>query len=216
MDTLFPKFDCIIGNPPYLRSQNQDDLDPSYRDRLFAAAARAGIQAWAKTDLFAFFIYHGLRFMKQGSRLGFVTPASWLTADYALSLQEAVLGDIRLSAVIASSAESFFPQVDINTVLLVAEKVEEGAESGPIRFITLKRSIADLTSGRGDYWTRVNNLVSQIETPTSSEENEYYRIKLVDHATEKQALSHNRSTPRNWSKYMRAPLSYYTIFELDE
>ena len=211
-----PTFDCIIGNPPYLRSQNQDDLDPTYRDRLFAAAARAGIQATAKTDLFAFFIYHGLRFMKHGSRLGFVTPASWLTADYALSLQKAVLGDIRLSAVIASSAESFFPQVDINTVLLVAEKVEEGADSAPIRFVTLKMSTADLTSGKGDYWTRVNNLVTQIETPSSSVENEYYRIKLVDHAAERQALSHNRSAPRNWSKYMRAPLSYYTIFEPEE
>ena len=208
-----PHFDCIIGNPPYLRSQNQDDLDPSYRDRLFTAAARAGIRASTKTDLFAFFIYHGLRFMALGSRLGFVTPASWLTADYALSLQEALLGDIRLSAVIASSAESFFPQVDINTVLLVAEKVEEGAESRPIRFVTLKKSIADLTAGRGDYWTRVNNLVSQIETATSSEENEGYRIKLVDLASERQALSHNRRAPRNWSKYMRAPLSYYAIFE---
>ena len=121
-----PKFDCIIGNPPYLRSQNQDDLDPNYRDRLCAAAARAGIQASAKTDLFAFFIYHGLRFMKQGSRLGFVTPASWLTADYALSLQEAVLGDIRLSAVIASSAESFFPRSTSTQSCLSRKRLKRG------------------------------------------------------------------------------------------
>ena len=207
-----PIFDCIIGNPPYLRSQNQDDLDPSYRGQLFTSAALAGIQASAKTDLFAFFIYHGLRFMEHGSRLGFVTPASWLTADYARPLQEALLGEIRLSVVIASSAESFFPQVDVNTVLLVAERVGEGAENQPIRFVTLKKPIAELTSGRGGYWTRVNNLVNQIETANCSEENDHYRIKLVDLSVERQALSHDLSAPRNWSKYLRAPLSYYQIF----
>ena len=208
-----PTFDCVIGNPPYLRSQNQDDLDPNYRDKLFTAAGRVGIQAPAKTDLFAFFIYHALCFMKEGSRLGFVTPASWLTANYALSLQEALLGEIRLSAVIASSAESFFTQVDINTVLLVAEKAEGHEKRQPIRFVTLKKTIAELTSGEGDYWGRVIDLVSQIEAATESEEDDRYRIKLVDADAEKEALSNDRSSPRNWSKYLRAPLSYYTIFE---
>lgn len=208
-----PIFDCVIGNPPYLRSQNQDDLDPGYRRQLFTAAAKAGIQAPAKTDLFAFFIYHALRFMKEGSRLGFVTPASWLTADYALSLQEALLGKIRLTAVIASSAESFFPQVDVNTVLLVAERVADNEEDEPIRFVTLKQPIAKLTSGKGNYWARVIDLASQIEACTESVEDDRYRVKLVDPAIEREALSKDRSTPRNWSKFMRAPLSYYEIFE---
>ena len=74
-----PQFNCIVGNPPYLRSQNQDDLDPRYRKQLFSAAARAGIKAQQKTDLFV------------GSRLGFVTPASWLVSDYAVALQRLLL-----------------------------------------------------------------------------------------------------------------------------
>jgi methylase of polypeptide subunit release factors len=49
----------IIGNPPYLRSQNQDDLDSAYKGRLFASAKSLGIAAAGKTDLFLFFIYHG-------------------------------------------------------------------------------------------------------------------------------------------------------------
>ena len=49
-----PTWDCLIGNPPYVRSQQQDDRDPTIRRRLFAAAARAGVDAHAKTDLFAF------------------------------------------------------------------------------------------------------------------------------------------------------------------
>ena len=208
-----PIFDCVIGNPPYLRSQNQDDLDPEYRRKLFTSAAKAGIQAPAKTDLFAFFIYHSLRFMKEGSRLGFVTPASWLTADYALSLQQVLVNEIRLTAVIASNAESFFPQVDVNTVLLVAEKVADGEEDQPIRFVTLKQPIIKLTQSKGNYWTRIVDLATEIESCTESMEDDRYRLKLVDPAIEREGLTSDRSTPRNWSKFIRAPLSYYEIFE---
>lgn len=208
-----PSFDCIIGNPPYLRSQNQDDLDAAYRSKLFTVAARAGVHASAKTDLFAFFIYHSLHFMQPGSRLGFITPASWLTADYALSLQDALLGEIQLSIVLASNAESFFPQVDINAVMLVAERADSEAAGQSIRFVTLKRTIAELTAGEGDYWTRVMSLVNKIEAVSESLEDEQFRVKLVDASSERAALSMARAAPRNWSKYMRAPLSYYQIFE---
>lgn len=115
-----------FGNPPYLRSQNQDDLDPLYRNQLFRAAGRVGIKAQAKTDLFAFFIYHALQFMKPASRIGFVTPASWLTSDYAAALQHLLLDKLRLIAIVASSAESFFPQVSVNAILLVGKHNPEG------------------------------------------------------------------------------------------
>ena len=210
-----PMFDCVIGNPPYLRSQNQDDLDPTYRSKLFQAAGSAGVKAPPKTDLFAFFIYHAIRFMREGSRLGFVTPASWLTADYAASLQEALLGTIRLVAVIASNAESFFPQVDINTVLLIAQKVGDDADDDLIRFVTLKKAIAQLTAGKEEYWARVIKIVGEIEAVGASVENDRYRIKLVDPNEERTALNADRTKPRNWSKYVRAPLSYYEIFERD-
>jgi hypothetical protein len=208
-----PIFDCIVGNPPYLRSQNQDDLDATYRKSLFQTAADAGVAATTKTDLFAFFIYHSLRFMKEGSRLGFVTPASWLTSNYAIALQRLLLESVRLVAVIASSAESFFPQVEVNTVLLVAEKASPDVGRELIRFVTLKKPIEQLTSGKSDYWSRVVKLAGEIEAETSSIEGHRFRIKLVDPYEEQSALSSHRSKARNWSKYLRAPLSYYEIFE---
>jgi type I restriction enzyme M protein len=207
-----PSFDCIVGNPPYLRSQNQDDLDPKYRRRLFQAAATAGFDAGAKTDLFAFFIYHATKLMHDGSRLGFVTPASWLTSNYAITLQKALLGKIRVASVIASNAESFFPQVDVNTVLLIAEKGPEKAPDQPIRFVTLKQPIAKLTGGKGEYWDRVISLTQELESDVSVE-NDRYRIKLIDPAPERKGLHADHTKPRNWSKYLRAPLSYYSIFE---
>lgn len=208
-----PQFDCIVGNPPYLRSQNQDDLDSSYRTKLFQAAIAAGIDASSKTDLFVFFIYHALRFMKVGSRLGFVTPSSWLTADYAVSLQRLLLNGLRLVAVIGSGAESFFPQVDVNAVLLVAEKVEGDGSDEPIRFVTLKQPIAQLTDGVDEYWTRVTGLVRDIESIKTSKENKSYRVKLVDPAVERAGIAGSPFVARNWSVHLRAPISYTQIFE---
>jgi methylase of polypeptide subunit release factors len=206
-----PVFDCVVGNPPYLRSQNQDDLNPAYRNTLFQAAAKAGVEAGAKTDLFAFFVYHAARFMKDGSRLGFVTPASWLTSDYAIPLQQALLGKLRVISVIASIAESFFTQVDVNAVLLIAEKASKDESYEPIRFVTLKKPIAYLTEGPGEYWDRVISLADELESKANVE-NDRYRIKLVNAADERNALNSDRTKPRNWSKYLRAPLSYYSIF----
>jgi type I restriction-modification system DNA methylase subunit len=207
-----PPFDVIIGNPPYLRSQNQDDLNPEYRKTLFQAAGKAGFEAGAKTDLFAFFVYHSTRFMKEGGRLGFVTPASWLTSDYAITLQSALLGTMRVTSVITSIAEAFFPQVDVNAVLLVAEKSAADAPFGRIRFITLKKPITQLTEGKGEYWARVSTLAEELED-SDDIENDRFRVKLVDAKAERDALTADKTKPRNWSKYLRAPLSYYQIFE---
>jgi methylase of polypeptide subunit release factors len=210
-----PIFDCIIGNPPYLRSQNQDDLDPKYRAQLFSAAGRAGVKAPPKTDLFAFFIYHAMRFMRTGSRLGFVTPSSWLTADYASTLQRLLTSDLRLVALVASSVESLFPQVDINAALLIAEKVAPEAkphDQSALRFVTLKSPIAEILKGTDDYWKNIVRLTDRIYDPEESYEDSDLRIKIVPLSQERDALAIEPKVTRNWSKYLRAPLSYYTLF----
>lgn len=207
-----PRFDCIVGNPPYLRSQNQDDLDPKYRDELFAAAARVGIRAGAKTDLFAFFIYHAMQFLPPGGRLGFVTPASWLTADYALALQRLLLNELSQVTIVGSEAETFFPQVDINTVLLVAERGEAVARpDGKLRFVTLRKRLGELVSHGPDRWRHLTDLADILVGQDESVEDERFRIKVISARDERLALS-SATAPRNWSKYLRAPLSYYRLF----
>jgi methylase of polypeptide subunit release factors len=103
-----PAFRAIVANPPYLRSQNQDDLNEKYKNTLFAAAFKNGIKAAAKTDLFAFFMYKALEFLEPGGRLGFVVSASWLTADFGATLQRVLLERFKLLAVVGSRVESFF------------------------------------------------------------------------------------------------------------
>ena len=209
-----PRFDAILANPPYVRSQHQDDLDASYRGKLFQSAGQAGVKAPAKTDLFAFFIYHSIPFLAPGGRMGFVTSSSWLTADYAAVLQETLIINFRIVAIVTSSVYSFFSQVEINTVLIIAEKREAPPlKDEMIRFVQLKQSIPALTADEDDHWRGVTRLADAIEAIDADEENDRYRVKLVSATSELEALRADRTRPRNWSRYLRAPLSYYDIFE---
>jgi len=209
-----PQFASVVANPPYLKSQHQDDLDPKYKASLFDAAAKNDVVAPQKTDLFAFFIYKSLEFMPPGSRLGFVVSASWLTADFGLKLQEVLLRQFKLIAVIGSSVEAFFTQVDVNAVLIVAEKrAEPKVEKGEnIRFVNLKRRLEDLFKGdSAGYWDRVTKVADAIELTSSSCETDDFRATVVSAAHELNAISTQKSV-RNWSLYVRAPRSYYALF----
>ncbi|HEX8817284.1 MAG TPA: N-6 DNA methylase [Terriglobales bacterium] len=209
-----PQFASVVANPPYLKSQKQDDLNPKYKDTLRDAAAKNGIAAPQKTDLFAFFIYKSLQFMSPGSRLGFVVSASWLTADFGATLQDVLMRRFKLVAVIGSSVEAFFTQVDVNAVLIVAEKrAENKVEPGEkIRFVWLKRRLDDIFKGESaSYWDRVTGLADAIELTAESHETDDFRATVIGAESELGALSAQKSV-RNWSLYLRAPRSYYALF----
>ena len=209
-----PAFSAIIGNPPYLRSQNQDDLDKNYKIKLSQAAILNGIRPASKTDLFAFFIYKALQFMRPGSRIGFVTSASWLTTQFGTPLQRLMLDRLKLVALIGSNAESFFSQVDVNTVLVVAEmRATPGPASGEsMRFITLKKRLEELFPSGPNYWSSLLHFADTVEQAEQSCEDDSVRIKLVDANHERMDLSGNSKEPRNWSIYLRSPLTFYELF----
>ncbi len=209
-----PKFSTIVGNPPYLRSQNQDDLDPKYKETLFRAALKAGITAASKTDLFAFFIYRSLEFIETGGRLSFVVSSSWLTTDFGVSIQHLLFDKFKLVALVGSSVESFFSQVQVNTVLFIMERREEaGITKGELlRFVTLKKPLSDLLPDSKNYWNEVTTLVDHIEEAKDSLDTDSYRITVVEAEREQKLLYAKPKEPRNWSLYLRAPLSYFKLF----
>lgn len=209
-----PAFDAIIANPPYLRSQNQDDLDPNYRKILFASAARCGVNAPPKTDLFAFFLFHAYEFLREGGRVGFVTPTSWLATDYGVVVQQFLLNKMRLVSIVTSEAESLFSQVDVNTVLIIAEKPDISKSVDMARFISLKKPLAELFPQGPHYWDHLLNLASKFEAADNDIETAEYRIKTIalpTHTKNKDCLE----AGSNWGRYLRAPITYYRIFRDD-
>lgn len=210
-----PTFDAVVGNPPYVRSQHLDDLEASYKNRLHALARLAGVRTSAKFDAFAYFIVHATKFLASGKRLGFVTSAAWLTASYGAVLQRFLLDKFRLVAVLWSEAEPFFPAQEINTVVVIAEKLDSPlATRGPIRFVTMTKSLTSLVAEGGDagYWNRVDSLADSIEVAGAGDF-QGYRVNLLDGDVELSELREAPTVVRNWARPLRSTAVYRDLFE---
>jgi len=120
-----------------------------------------------------------------------------------------------LIAIIGSQIESFFSQVDVNTVLIVAEKrEEEKTDPGEIiRFVSLKKKLEDLLAPHTEgYWDRVQNLTDAIEMEEATIETDEFQLTTILAEPERVALQGKAANVRNWSVYLRAPLSYFELY----
>lgn len=75
------KFDCIIGNPPYVRYQD------------IAISTKAFLKPYSKlfdsrSNLYLFFIYKCILHLKEGGELIFITPRDFLKSTSSVRLNE--------------------------------------------------------------------------------------------------------------------------------
>lgn len=216
VDVPLPRFDVVIGNPPYVRSQQLDDLDVAYKRKLTKAATSAGLKDAAKLDLFAYFIAHARQFLKPGGRLAFVTSAAWLTSNYGQALKRYILQDFQPVLLLFSRAEPFFPNVEVDTVVIILEAVarNSGHTLEAFRFVSLTKPLQSLLpqTNTPDYWTRVDAFAAELENaPEGKHAN--YEVTLMDADVEMQALRDRPKELRNWARPFRSTPVYRRIFE---
>jgi len=77
------RFDTIIGNPPYVRSQ---DIPAPTRERILASGSKADFDR--RANLYLFFIEKCLRHLAPGGELIFITPRDFLKATSAVKLNQ--------------------------------------------------------------------------------------------------------------------------------
>lgn len=66
------KMDFVIGNPPYVRVHNLDDSYDAVKSFSFANGGM--------TDLYLVFFEKGFQMLKDGGKLCYITPSSWLNS----------------------------------------------------------------------------------------------------------------------------------------
>jgi len=114
-----PRYDAVIGNPPYVRYQ---DFSGPSRARSREAALRAGVTLTGLASSWAAFTVHSALFLKDGGRLGLVLPAELLSVNYAADVRSYLMrrfGRVRLVVF----KDRVFPGVLEEVVLLLAEGV---------------------------------------------------------------------------------------------
>lgn len=85
-------FDCVVGNPPYVKLQNFRRVQPEIAEFLRSATTTAGDPVYQSTrsgnfDLFLPFIEQGIRMLQLSGRMGLIAPSLWLLNEYGASLR---------------------------------------------------------------------------------------------------------------------------------
>jgi adenine-specific DNA-methyltransferase len=112
-----PKFDAVIGNPPYVRYQ---DFSGDDRTRARAAALQAGVRLSALASSWAAFAVHATLFLRPSGRLALVLPAELLSTNYAGEVRSFLMRRFARVRLVLFT-ERVFPGVLEEVVLLLAE-----------------------------------------------------------------------------------------------
>ncbi len=80
-------FDCVIGNPPYIKLQHFRKAQAEVADYLAARYRSADSGNW---DMYLPFIEKGVDLLHLNGRMGYIAPNVWMVNDYGKSLRTLV------------------------------------------------------------------------------------------------------------------------------
>jgi hypothetical protein len=88
-------FDCVIGNPPYIKLQNFRRAQADTAAYLIEAKNPDGSPVYASTqsgnfDMYLPFIEKGIRILKPEGRMGYIAPNVWMVNEYGKSLRQLI------------------------------------------------------------------------------------------------------------------------------
>jgi len=138
----YMEYDYVVGNPPYVSTQNLPSKQKRLLEELYSSAS-------GQFDLYCPFYERGIDWLSGQGRLGYITPNQYMVTEYGEGLREVIqsttaieqVQDFRDSGVFKDATN--YPAI----VILRAEEDEGERESNTIRCGRVKSNI-DEDSGR--------------------------------------------------------------------
>ncbi len=110
----FLGFDCIIGNPPYIKEGGNKEL--------FASTKRLRTYQ-GKMDIWYHFVGIGLEILKQNGVLSFIATNNWTTNAGAEKLRNILLRETQFILLIDFGDYRVFESADIQTMIMCFKKI---------------------------------------------------------------------------------------------
>ena len=185
------ELDAVVGNPPYIRQEGISSADKEHYKRLYAAEWRGQTALSGRSDIYIHFFTHGAYLLKPGGYLGFVTSVGWLDTDYGFRLQEFLLRNFRVVAIIESEVEKWFEDARVTTAVTILQREPdpEIRESNQVKFIQLRKPLEEIYSqaldrplsieGEADRQLDMDTIRDLIEETHESVTTDYWRIRVI-------------------------------------
>jgi hypothetical protein len=157
-------FDIVIGNPPYvpksriidqslspevieeMDDNRESELKEEYKESLRSYVNDSfDFKPSRHCDLYVYFYFKGLDILREGGTLSFVTSNAWLSQNYGRDVQEGLLKNSRLHAVVENSVERTFEDADINTVITIANRSNDISLEGTVSFASMYEPYANIS-----------------------------------------------------------------------
>ena len=249
-------FDIVIGNPPYVRQEliadpfeATEESTPETRKAYKAKLMRSVYRAWnhffnykegadsagrkmdAKSDLYIYFYFLGLRLLNQRGSFCFITSNSWLDVGFGRDLQELLLRHGHVRMALDNQVRRSFYRADVNTVIVLLSRPDDRKEAG-------LNNVARFIMFRVPFEHIIDTVAfCEIEAAQERMSRPEFRVspalqqKLLDEGREqiseaeeaspsqgkstgKQKSFEGAYTGNKWGgKYLRAPDIYWTIME---
>ncbi len=119
-DKQFPQvfaeggFDCVIGNPPYLRVQglreNYEDESKFYEQEYKSATGRF--------DFYVLFMERGFSLINKNGILSFILPHKFINADFGIGIRSFIYNNKALNYLVHFGAEQVFANASVYTCII--------------------------------------------------------------------------------------------------
>mgnify|MGYP000271122589 CR=1 FL=1 len=137
-----PKFDCVVGNPPYTRWVEIPENTQNYiRQNLGNLMQKYGLTPQVRRGLeppiYLFWIMNSEKFLKDGGRLGMIISNLWLQTDYGVKFANYLLDHFKICAIIDIPLRIFQALITTTIILLEKEGDKDKRENNDVVFVRL-------------------------------------------------------------------------------
>ena len=114
-------FDVIVGNPPYVRMELLKDIKPYLKAHYCVADERA--------DLYGYFYELGVRLLKPGGRLGYISSSTFFKSGSGEPLRRHLLDTTTLRTLVDFGDVQLFEGVTTYPAIVILERSPAGANA---------------------------------------------------------------------------------------
>lgn len=120
-------FDVVIGNPPYVMHEFITNIKPILENKYKTYTSMA--------DLYCYFYELGVRIIKTGGVLGYITSNSWLNIDYGINIRK-LLNKYFIIEIEDHNGKRIFPDAKVDTNIIIVKKVPH--KNNDVRIVLTK------------------------------------------------------------------------------